>query len=525
MKSENDNMVHINDVLDARREELQHTLDAQKTQRQRNVMGQFATPFPLACDIMKFMHSLNGSEGKVSMLEPSVGLGAFVSAFREVYGDSAGHVLGFEIDSHYYSPAAELWDGCDVELRNADFLAQSPDCACDMIVANPPYVRHHHIAADVKLRLKQNVKDFYGISISGLAGLYCHFMILSTRWLRPSGLSCWLVPCEFMDVNYGKAVKQFLLEKVELVRIHRFVASDLQFADALVSSCVVVFRNARPSASHSVVLSQGGCMLAPERQWTIAADTLAADEKWTGRFADATDDCHTESNAVRLGNFFTVKRGIATGDNRFFVIDRNIAEKYAIPRQFLAPLLPSPRFFKANSVHNGSDGLPDTDRQLFLFTCSLDEQTLKMSYPSVWAYVRDGKERKVNEGYICSRRTPWYSCERREPAPFVMPYMGRGEASKQMFRFILNDTDAITTNVYLLLYPKKEYAKTLQDADIRQKVWKALNGVSKSRLMSSGRVYGGGLYKMEPKELMNMPMPEMTEILQPKIDAVQLSLF
>ena len=106
-----------------------------------------------------------------------------------------------------------------------------------------------------------------------------------------------------------------------------------------------------------------------------------------------------------------------------------------------------------------------------------------------------------------------------------MPYMGRGEASKQMFRFILNDTDAITTNVYLLLYPKKEYAKTLQDADIRQKVWKALNGVSKSRLMSSGRVYGGGLYKMEPKELMNMPMPEMTEILQPKIDAVQLSLF
>lgn len=525
MKSENNNMAHTNDIQEMRREELQLTLDAQKTQKQRNVMGQFATPFPLACDIMKFMHSLNGCEGKVSMLEPSAGLGAFISAFREVYGDSAGHVLGFEIDSHYYSPAVELWDGCDVELRNADFLAQSPDSACDMIVANPPYVRHHHIAADTKIRLKQEVADFSNISISGLAGLYCYFMILATRWLRSGGLSCWLVPCEFMDVNYGRAVKQFLLEDVELVRIHRFVASDLQFADALVSSCVVVFRNTRSSNRHKVVLSQGGSMLAPERQWLIAADTLAADEKWTGRFSDAADVCHTENHAVRLGDFFTVKRGIATGDNHFFVIDRTVVDKYSIPKQFLVPVLPSPRYFKADSVHNGGDGLPDTDQQLFLFTCSVDEQSLKNSYPSVWAYVRDGKERKVNEGYICSRRTPWYSCERREPAPFVMPYMGRGEASKQIFRFILNDTEAITTNVYLLLYPKKEFVKTLQNTDVRQKVWNALNSVSKSRLMSSGRVYGGGLYKMEPKELMNMPMPEMAEILQPKNDAVQLSLF
>ena len=258
MKNENNNMGHTNNALEVRREELQHTLDAQKTQKQRNVMGQFATPFPLACDIMKYMRSLDIGEGRISMLEPSAGLGAFISAFREVYGGDAGHMLGFEIDSHYYSPAVELWEGRDVELRNRDFLVQSPDCACDMIVANPPYVRHHHIAADTKMRLKQEVADFSNISISGLAGLYCHFMILATRWLRPGGLSCWLVPCEFMDVNYGSAVKRFLLEDVELVRIHRFVASDLQFADALVSSCVVVFRNTRPSDRHKVVFSQGG---------------------------------------------------------------------------------------------------------------------------------------------------------------------------------------------------------------------------------------------------------------------------
>lgn len=330
-----------------------------------------------------------------------------------------------------------------------------------------------------------------------------------------------------MEVNYGSAVKQFLLTNVRLVRIHRFVASDLQFADALVSSCVVVFRNAKPSPEDSVVFSEGGMVSAPDRQWTVAASTLTAGEKWTCRFGDsenAISSRNTESS-VRLGDFFTVKRGIATGDNRFFVIDSDTAVKYSIPKQFLVPALPSPRFFKSDSVRDGSDGLPDTGRRLYLFTCSLDEQTLKAQFPSVWQYVLQGLERKVNEGYICSRRTPWYSCERREPAPFVMPYMGRGEASKQMFRFIMNETEAVTTNVYLLLYPKKNYAKSMANRDVREKVWKVLNSISKSRLMDYGRVYGGGLYKMEPKELMNMPVPEMAEVLQPKKEAVQLSLF
>lgn len=513
--------------IEARRMELQHAIDAQKTQKQRNVMGQFATPYPLACDIMKLMYSLNGDEKRVSMLEPSVGLGAFVSAFHEVYGEKAGHTLGFEIDDDYCRPAQKLWQGCDVELRNADFMSQTPDGVYDMIVANPPYVRHHHIASEIKRQLKQKVKDSYGISISGLSGLYCHFMMLSTCWLRHGGLSCWLVPCEFMEVNYGGAVKQFLLEKVDLIRIHRFVASDLQFADALVSSCVVVFRNAKSPISHDVVFSQGGSILSPDNQWTVASDKLASDEKWTWRFGDAASEFanQTVDTAVRLGDFFTVKRGVATGDNNFFVIDRNTVEKYSIPRCFLVPVLPSPRFFKADFVHNGSDGLPDTERQLFLFTCNLDEQTLKSAYPSVWEYVRKGQERKVNEGYICSRRTPWYSCEKRDPAPFIMPYMGRGETSRRMFRFIMNDTEAITTNVYLLLYPKKNCAKDLESRDVREKVWGVLNAVSESRLMNSGRIYGGGLYKMEPKELMDMPMPEMAEILHSRGDAVQLSLF
>ena len=53
-----------------KRKEMQNHLDAQKTQKDRNVMGQFSTPFPLALDIMKYMRKLLGTED-VSFVEPS----------------------------------------------------------------------------------------------------------------------------------------------------------------------------------------------------------------------------------------------------------------------------------------------------------------------------------------------------------------------------------------------------------------------------------------------------------------------
>ena len=98
------------------RDRLQKAIDAQKTSKERNMKGQFATPYPLACSIMKkaktFCH-----KNTVNFIEPSIGLGTFYAAFRSVFKDTAGHGLGFEIDDHYYNPAQELWAKEDLELR------------------------------------------------------------------------------------------------------------------------------------------------------------------------------------------------------------------------------------------------------------------------------------------------------------------------------------------------------------------------------------------------------------------------
>ena len=113
-------------------------------------------------------------------------------------------------------------------------------------------MRHHHIDSGDKRRLKALTSEACGIDMNGLAGLYCYFLGLSHQWMAEGGLAGWLIPSEFMGVNYGASVKRYLLDRVTLQHIHRFDPNEVQFEDALVSSSVVWFSNTEPPSGHKV---------------------------------------------------------------------------------------------------------------------------------------------------------------------------------------------------------------------------------------------------------------------------------
>ncbi|MEN9868247.1 MAG: hypothetical protein RL748_3837, partial [Pseudomonadota bacterium] len=245
--------------------EIQGELDAKKTAFARNKMGQFATPTVLAREVLSFGLSLMSEEEGIRFLDPAIGTGAFYSALREMIGErEVVAALGYEIDPHYGEPSRKLWAGSGLEIVLADFtLAQPPSNGFNLLICNPPYVRHHHLGSDEKSRLRKASMDSAGLKLSGLAGLYCHFIALSHRWMSEDGVAGWLVPSEFMDVNYGGELKRYLLEDVTLLRIHRFDPSDVQFDDALVSSAVIWFKKTKPLPGHTVSFSYGGTHTSP----------------------------------------------------------------------------------------------------------------------------------------------------------------------------------------------------------------------------------------------------------------------
>lgn len=215
-----------------------------------------------------------------------------------------------------------------------------------------------------------------------------------------------------------------------------------------------------------------------------------------------------------LSDLFDIRRGIATGSNDFFILSREKIEELQLPMECFRPILPSPRYISADEIDADEQGNPMLPKSLFLLDCRLPEREVVNRYPSLWRYLESGRE-KVASRYLCKSRPIWYRQEERRPTPFVCTYMGRGDSrSGRPFRFLLNRSKAIVANSYLMLYPKKEVAHRISDnPELTWLLWKALNTISVESLTNEGRVYGGGLHKLEPKELAHLAVAHIKELL------------
>lgn len=517
------------------RRDSQAQLDDERSQLERNRLGQFATPNVLAAEIAAYLLGLLDDKEPINFLEPALGSGSFYSALLQVVEsvDRINSAVGLEIDPRFCALARELWGEFGLRVIEGDYTDLYRDMnEANLVLTNPPYVRHHHIDKSTKVRLQAEANMICEISINGLSGLYVYFMALAHDNLANEGVAAWLVPSEFMDVNYGSALREYLTKKVQLIRIHRFDPSEVQFGDALVSSAVVIFRKSTPNSEADVCFTLGGTFLEPRKTEEVSLRSLSSSHKWTTfprlKLLPSWD------KRITIGDLFEVRRGVVTGANSYFVMSKHKAQSLGLPDRYLKPVLPSPRYLTTDVIIEGPDGYPFLDRQLVLFDCDLPEAALLgNSYIKLREYIVAGIEMGINERYLPSRRSPWYRQEKRPPAPFLSTYMGRGTDGGRPFRFIWNQSKAIATNVYLLLYPKPLLKEIISSYERATLIHEGLNCLEADELREEGRVYGGGLYKIEPGELKRMSarplierLPELDRVMKgAKVSTSQSSLF
>jgi len=365
-----------------------------------------------------------------------------------------------------------------------------------LFIGNPPYARHHGISGEWKQWYSQKLRAM-GHHSSQLAGLHLHFFLKTLELAKPGDEGCYITAAEWMDVNYGQALRDLLCNGLGGRAVFA-VAPELKvFDDALVSAAITCFSPGRKAMAMTFKrLTQ----VAELGQLAGGVKVRLADAKANPKWSELMDSLQAteELGFVPLGDLFKVQRGQVTGANKVWVVPLTAPQ---LPGRFLFPCVT-----KATDLTSLNDvKLTDASRlrsvaDLPASLAGLTETERKQ----VEAFLEWAEKNGAADGYIAQHRAPWWKTNLKAPAPIVMTYMGRRPPV-----FVLNTACARLINVAHGLYPKQPLpVKYLE----KLTVW-LNNNVS----ISSGRSYAGGLVKFEPSEAMRLRIPSVSTLLQDKI--------
>jgi hypothetical protein len=349
-----------------------------------------------------------------------------------------------------------------------------------LFIGNPPYVRHHDIAADWKIWYREQMAR-QGIAASALAGLHAHFFLKTALLARPGDAFCFVVPAEWLDSGYGAALRR-LLGSARLPVSELWLADKgtAVFDDALVSTVVVAGVVGEPAATVRLgILAEYDAR--PVRNAPRAS--LAASARWSELWHEE----RPHAGRVEVGELFAVKRGQVTGNNPLWI--HGVRYRDPLPAALLRPTvtrarelldLPAAVLDDATSLRRVIDVPPDWREH---FT---GRDALHIERFIEWLEREGGRD-----SYIARHRTPWYRVRLGEPAPILMTYMARRAP-----RFVRNAADAAILNIAHGLYPRQGMMAAELDAAVA-----ALNRCADRR---DGRTYAGNLVKFEPGDAMRM---------------------
>lgn len=490
-------------------------------------LGKFETPKRIAEFIVKW--TIRKSDDLI--LEPCIGSGVLLfEAIQQleefqVSKRAFENIYGVDIDSTAVENAkAKLGLGHN-ESSNficMDFLKTAP-CEdiplVDAVICNPPYTRHQDLEQDYKSEIAERIEENTGIKLSRQSSVYVYFLMHAEQFLKENGRMAFVLPSNFLDVNYGVALKKFLVQNFENLTIVLFPKGRLQFPKVLTTTCIVLLEkqkdregiasflklNLLASPQELLDAVHNPSSFSMKKTWInvnkIRQASLDPVEKWNYHFNPLTQSAE---GLVPLRDIARAKRGIATGANNFFTLSQDEVQKLEIERRFLQPILVRARNapFLDFTLKDFQE-LRENDKRVWLL--SSDQSKDELRGTNFLRYIELGEMKRLHHRHLTSSRRIWYSSEKRVPSPIIFTYMSRSRP-----RFILNKARILVLNTFHYVHPEEEAIEN----NVKLKALLAYLNSNKalSLLSNIGRIYGGGLLKVEPRELEKLPVTSFLKL-------------
>jgi type I restriction-modification system DNA methylase subunit len=496
-------------------------------QEERRRLGEFYTPKPIA----EFMVRWALKRRDDYVLDPCVGSGTFLMEALhdlEALGSdaerAASQLYGVDIN-----PLAVLMTTINILSRVsnakpriflADFLNLNhlnmlslgfERTVFDVIVCNPPYTRHHELSPSYKEEIARIIEAEIGEPLSRLSSIYLHFFIHAYQFLKDGGRLAFITPSEWMEADYGVVLKRFLIKKMHVESIVLFEEKALAFPDVLTRACITLASKEAPREYTSLIELYSWPSVSElieaveegvERDYgwgRVKLCNLASIDpstKWTPLFKVMTRRVMPHF-MTKLGALANISRGIATGANEFFTLTEKEARSYGIEREYLKPVIAGARYLKGyDFTESDWELLQRRGKKVYLLWCFKQREELYGT--SILNYIEKGERRGFNKRYLTRHRPIWYWIERRDVPDAFLIYMFRGR-----LRFVYNSANVYALNTLHCVYFDEKVKK--EKSNVKTILAYLNSSLAFELARSILRMYGGGMYKLEPREAMEIP--------------------
>jgi adenine-specific DNA-methyltransferase len=470
----------------------------------RRRLGIFYTPDEVALSIARW--AIRGNAGPV--LDPSFGgcsfLRAAVTALQEESSENP-HTLvyGIDVDPNATGYVQDLIEA-GVPTQNIliqNFFASRPaelqDSHFRSVIGNPPYVRHHWMSAEEKKAAEDRTWEAHA-EISGQGSAWSYFVAHALNFLALDGRLAFVLPGSLLHTDYGKDVVALMerhFAQVHLVHIREQLfpnvdeVSVIAFCKGRGKGPTQANYSHMPLAELEQYCDEGRARIAPASSWKL--HHLSEEER------EAYELLHLRSEVTTLGQLATIKIGIVTGANDFFV--RRPEEMRALGPTFVN----SPVLIRKPASLKGVLWTQQDEVATFETDDARQLLVIPEHHPigtRLDALIADAEAISLDTRYKCSLRDPWYTLNDDEDPDAFLPYMGADAPT-----LTVNQTGALClNNIHRVLFKDGT-----PGASVAVGSWTTLFQLSAE---INGRAYGGGVLKLEPSEANRLAVPVISTL-------------
>lgn len=478
--------------------------------KHRKEFAQFFTPQPIA-ELMADW--LLGSNSLKIVLEPAFGLGIFSRELLKKKSDLK--IKGFDIDEKILEEASNYFQSYkNISLNFEDYMYNGWSNKYDGIICNPPYLKFHdYNNKEVLKEVEQNLK----FKFNGFTNLYTLFLLKSIFQLKKGGRIAYIIPSEFLNSDYGKLVKEYLLKTKKLRHLFVIDFKENVFDNAMTTASILLLADDEFSSEIQISTINSLNDLHQIKDYiysyplkkgevSLTYNEIDPNVKWRKYYQE--QNATKYKNLVPFSSYAKVVRGIATGANDYFTFKKSKVKKYNLPKESLLPCICKAKDVKGNIFTKSNyDELVKNDELAFLFN------GINSKKEEVLSYINLGEKIKVNEKYLTKSRKPWFALEKRPPAPIWVSVFNRSGV-----KFIRNEANISNLTSFHCVYPKKDDLFTDVSIDILFAY--LLTDVAKEIFSDNRREYGNGLKKFEPNDLNKSMMLDISKLNDNQVNEI-----